>query len=155
MNRLAVAAASVLAACAHPRTEASAEASAGEPARAAVEFTPVAETEALHGANPHDHEGKPLCQRCHAQGETRLAVDPVALCARCHEPGNMKHPFGVVAASAPSSLPLSRDGRIVCHTCHDPHSVKAHPHGLRLAFRQLCAQCHAGHGRGPARASGQ
>jgi predicted CXXCH cytochrome family protein len=42
-------------------------------------------------------------------------------------------------------LPLGEGGRIVCHTCHDPHDVKAHRKGLRLDYQPLCDQCHAGH----------
>jgi len=113
----------------------------------AVEFTPIPESDELHKANPHDHQGKPLCQRCHAPGETQLAVDPIDLCATCHNPQHMKHPFGVMQPNPPPTLKLDGGTRIVCHTCHDPHDVKAHAHGLRLEYGDLCAQCHVRHGK--------
>jgi predicted CXXCH cytochrome family protein len=110
-----------------------------------AEFTPLPESHELHRANPHDHGGKPLCQRCHRPGEAGIVDEPVALCARCHDPANMKHPTGVAQASAPADLPLGPGGRIVCHTCHDPHDVKAHKGGLRLEYGALCLRCHVRH----------
>ncbi len=114
-------------------------------------FDPIPESQALHGANPHDHGGKPLCQRCHRPGEAGIVDEPIALCARCHDPARMKHPFGVPPSTAPGDLPLA-DGRIVCHTCHDPHDVKARRSGLRLDYGALCARCHVAHGAKPAAA---
>lgn len=112
-----------------------------------VEFTPVPAMEAIHAANPHDHQGKPLCQRCHAQGEERLGIDPIALCAQCHEPSHMRHPFDVSQPDPPGDLPFGPGGRIVCHTCHDPHDVRARRSGLRLEYVELCTRCHVRHGK--------
>ena len=107
--------------------------------------------DAAHATNPHDYHGTPLCQRCHLPGHTDVNGDPVALCAQCHDPARMKHPFGVPARAIPKALPLTAEGQIVCHTCHDPHDVKKRRGGLRLDYRELCAQCHEGHGhRSPA-----
>jgi len=125
------------------------EAKAPAPARK-VEFTPVPAMEAIHAANPHDHRGKPLCQRCHEQGEERLGLDPIALCAQCHEPAHMRHPFDVPQPDPPADLPFGPGARIVCHTCHDPHDVKTHRGGLRLEYGALCARCHVRHGKRPA-----
>lgn len=137
---LAAAAALLLAAgCTH-RAPAS-----GAPAARVAEFTPVPDSPGLHGANPHSFQGKPLCQRCHRPGEAGTIAEPVALCAQCHDPRNMKHPTGVAPAAVPADLPLS-GGRIVCHTCHDPHDVKAHKSGLRMEYAALCVRCHVRHG---------
>lgn len=145
--RLAVVAALLLAGACARRAPEPIDASAGA---TVVEFTPLPESDALHRANPHGHEGKPLCQRCHTPGETKLAVDPIELCKRCHDASHMRHPYGVQQPNPPPDLRLASDGRIVCHTCHEPHSVTAHEHGLRFAYRDLCAKCHAGHAKKPA-----
>jgi predicted CXXCH cytochrome family protein len=113
--------------------------------RRPVEFTPVPQMEAVHANNPHDHEGKPLCQRCHLRGQPGVAGDPIALCSQCHDASRMRHPFGIVQPEPPADLPLDASGRIVCHTCHDPHDVKKQRSGLRLAYMDLCKRCHAGH----------
>jgi predicted CXXCH cytochrome family protein len=116
-------------------------------ARAAerVEFAPIPDVDAAHVANPHDFRGKALCQRCHVRGEDRLSVDPVSLCGQCHDAARMKHPYDVVQPVPPAGLPLA-EGRIVCHTCHDPHDVKKRRAGLRLAYVELCLRCHERHG---------
>jgi predicted CXXCH cytochrome family protein len=111
-------------------------------------FTPLTDLELAHASTPHAYRGQPVCQQCHESGVAGVkGGDPVALCARCHDPGNMKHPYGVPQAPAPAALPLDAEGRIVCHTCHDPHDVRAHPRGLRMAYRPLCLQCHVQHGK--------
>lgn len=116
-----------------------------EPRKA--EFTPIPLLDAAHVANPHDHEGKPLCQRCHLPGQAGVTGDPIALCTQCHDPSFMKHPHGIAAQVVPEKLPLEAGLRIVCHTCHDPHDVKAHRAGLRLDYGALCLQCHRRHGQ--------
>jgi len=130
---------------------------AAEPAPAAraarVEFTPVPDMEAVHASNPHDHRGKPLCQRCHLAGEAGVSGDPVELCTQCHDPSRMKHPVGVTRATAPAGLPLGEDARVVCHTCHDPHDVKQRRSGLRLDYVELCLRCHERHRQAPAPAT--
>jgi predicted CXXCH cytochrome family protein len=95
--------------------------------------------------NPHDYRGAPYCAWCHEGRDPAAKGDPVALCAQCHPPSIMKHPYGRPAKQLPAALPLGEGGRIVCHTCHDPHDVKAHRKGLRLDYQPLCDQCHAGH----------
>jgi len=143
VRRGALAAAAVLAAASACATRAAALPE--PPARRPVEFTPVPPMEAVHVSNPHDHKGKPLCERCHVRGEPGVKGDPIALCAQCHQPSVMKHPYGIASSRPPADLPLA-DGRIVCSTCHDPHDVKKHRKGLRLDYLPLCAQCHTGHG---------
>jgi predicted CXXCH cytochrome family protein len=120
----------------------------GEPRKA--EFTPIPLLDAAHVANPHDHEGKPLCQRCHLPGQAGVTGDPIELCTQCHNPAFMKHPHGIAAQVVPEKLPLEAGLRIVCHTCHDPHDVKARRAGLRLEYGALCLQCHTRHVQKPA-----
>jgi predicted CXXCH cytochrome family protein len=43
-----------------------------------------------------------------------------------------------------AGLPLEPGGRVVCHTCHDPHDVKSRG-GLRKTFNELCLSCHRKH----------
>ncbi len=130
-------------------------ATSGSPARQPVEprkaeFTPIPLLDAAHVANPHDHEGKPLCQRCHLPGQAGVTGDPIALCTQCHDPAFMKHPYGIAAQVVPEKLPLEAGLRIVCHTCHDPHDVKARRSGLRVDYGALCLQCHSRHAQRPA-----
>ncbi len=90
--------------------------------------------------DPHDYEGKPLCQRCHVPtGE--LTGDPVALCSGCHTFHMRSHPVGVVQKAA-VDLPLRPGGKLACHTCHDPHQKKQL---LRKPFNALCLTCHQRH----------
>lgn len=129
----ALAAAALFAACARA------------PARGRVEFTPLPDVEVAHAINPHAHQGKPLCQRCHVAGEERPSVDPIALCSQCHDAARMRHPKGVEQKGGAGPLPLLEGDRIACHTCHDPHDVKKNPHGLRDEQTALCLRCHVRH----------
>jgi predicted CXXCH cytochrome family protein len=152
MARLLLAAVLTLAAalgCAH-RAPSAAPAPPPAPARK-VEFTPVPALVIAHAANPHDFEGKPLCQRCHVPGEEGPQVDPISLCTQCHDAAPMKHPFRVTQPGGARGLPLMPGDVVACHTCHDPHDVKARRSGLRLAYSELCLRCHVRHGDGPAR----
>lgn len=136
----ALLAAVALAAASAPATERPAAPRRLEfPAEAGIPEVPV--------ENPHDHRGAPYCAWCHEGRDPAVKGDPVALCARCHPPAIMKHPYGRPAKQVPAGLPLGAGDRIVCHTCHDPHDVRAHRKGLRLDYQSLCAECHAGHGR--------
>jgi len=119
------------------------------PPRPKVEFTPIPEAEAAAVKNPHDHQGKPLCQRCHEPGAPGVKKDPISLCSDCHDVGLMRHPFRVEAPPFATGLPLMPGRLVACHTCHEPHDVKARPGGLRVAYRDLCVTCHAKHGRRP------
>jgi predicted CXXCH cytochrome family protein len=106
----------------------------------------------LHGLpwlgdpNPHGPGPEADCLRCHGPGEQVVVGDPIALCAQCHDASRMRHPFRVVQEPPPEGLPLMAGGFVACHTCHDPHDPAARPHGLRLAFRELCLRCHQRHG---------
>lgn len=110
-----------------------------------AEFTPIPAEEAAAVRNPHDHGGKPLCQRCHEPGGAGVTKDAIALCAECHDPGRMAHPYRVPAGDHSRGLPLMPGRIVACHTCHDPHAVKARPAGLRKRYTELCLDCHQRH----------
>lgn len=101
--------------------------------------------------SPHAAGSKGKCQVCHKDELPKLLFDPVTTCTKCH-PGNVnnhpvtRHPIGKVAKiNTPWSLPLTKDGQIVCSTCHEPHNKAAFPKMLRVDFMNLCAACHAGY----------
>ncbi len=110
--------------------------------RAWVEY-PTAE--AAKVKNVHDYNGKPVCQACHLERDSRIKADPVVLCSRCHTFTHRNHPVHIPAKNAVKDLPLWANNQIVCHTCHDPHDVKRIQFGLRLKFAELCLRCHKGH----------
>jgi predicted CXXCH cytochrome family protein len=109
-----------------------------------AEFLPVPDAEAAQVTNPHEYNGAPLCQRCHERGETGTVIEPVSLCAGCHDSSKMKHPWHVEQRGGAGPLPLV-EGKVVCHSCHDPHDVKKYPHGLRAEYTALCLNCHKKH----------
>jgi predicted CXXCH cytochrome family protein len=115
------------------------------PRRPQVEFTPYPEAQVAAVRNPHDYQGKPLCQRCHLPGDGRLASGAISLCVSCHAFGHANHPVDVVQKTPAGDLPLLAGGKVACHTCHDPHDLKRHRAGLRLGFSELCLRCHQGH----------
>jgi predicted CXXCH cytochrome family protein len=115
------------------------------PQRPKVEFTPYPEAEVAGVKNPHDYLGKPLCQRCHEPSGGRLRQGPIELCNGCHAFHASNHPLGVAMTRPSGGLPLGEGGKVVCHTCHDPHALKAQRWGLRFAFNDLCLKCHAKH----------
>lgn len=117
----------------------------------AAGFTPYPESQVAAVRNPHDYLGKPLCQRCHRQGDGTLLTGAISLCVSCHAFGHSNHPVDVVQKTAPRDLPLLEGGRVACHSCHDPHDLKRQRSGLRLGFSELCLRCHPAHGTGGVR----
>ncbi len=92
--------------------------------------------------DPHDYNGKALCQRCHFP-DLRLTGDPNEICSACHKfRPHASHPVNVVQKTAISGLPMLAGGKVACHTCHDPHRKKS---TLRKPFNELCTSCHKGH----------
>lgn len=105
-------------------------------------FEPVPASQLPNHYNPHDREGKIVCQACHGvEGGLLAAADET--CRRCHKSRD-GHPVGVVQAAAPAGLPLLAGGILTCHTCHDPHSGMKSD-GLRLDHDVLCLRCHKQH----------
>ena len=113
-----------------------------------VDFEPIPESEAASVRDPHDHDGRPLCQRCHKPGRGGLLSPPIALCVSCHPFGHHNHPVDVVQRVKPEGVPLLAGGRVACHSCHDPHDLKRNRAGLRYPFSDLCVRCHVKYGGG-------
>ncbi|MGB8931638.1 MAG: cytochrome c3 family protein [Anaeromyxobacteraceae bacterium] len=137
--KLAVTLAAALAACAGPRL---ARRPAPPPKSAWVAYP---EAEVRDVKNAHEYKGAPLCQRCHASPGGKLVVeDEAALCYQCHHAAKMTH-VGKIQSPLPKTLPFEEGGRIVCHTCHEPHDVKAQSFGFRAPYVQVCLECHKRH----------
>ena len=112
--------------------------------RAGTRFEPYAEAEVATVRNVHNYRGKPLCQACHVQNGD-LKVDPVALCSSCHRFDMHNHPVNVVQKTRAEGVPLW-EGKVACHSCHDPHDVTKNRKGLRVASAdELCLRCHVRH----------
>lgn len=109
-----------------------------------VPWVAYPEAEVKGAKNAHDHKGAPLCQRCHVAPDEKLVKPEPALCFDCHPAQTMTH-VGKLQKPPPATLPYEEGGRITCHTCHEPHDVKAHPFGFRQDYVPLCLECHKGH----------
>lgn len=107
-------------------------------------WTVYPDAEASAVKNAHDYKGAPLCQRCHASPDGKLRTKEPELCYECHAAAKMTH-VGKVRNPAPATLPVQEGGRIICHTCHEPHDVKAQPYGFRAPYATVCLECHKRH----------
>ena len=121
------------------------------PLYAGIAHSAAMENEGRVSDNPHDYNDRSNCSVCHKEEPPALNLDPIATCTKCH-PGNVgnhpvsRHPLGQTPKiNVPSFLPLSKDGKIVCFTCHDPHNKSKSADLLRVDFTKLCASCHAGY----------
>lgn len=107
----------------------------------------------------HPHAFKE-CMSCHvfmnpSGARARELTGPVTfLCNTCHEKtlsrGYM-HPVNIRPLNViiPQDMPLSRDGQIVCTTCHDVHADSFTPYGAPTRFlrrqetgKAFCKICH-------------
>jgi hypothetical protein len=112
------------------------------PPKAAWVVYPAAEVKEWQ--NAHDYKGAPLCQRCHASPDGRLSIAEPDLCYGCHHAAKMTH-VNKIQTPPPKTLPYEAGGRIVCHTCHEIHDVKAQPFGFRGPMMAACLECHERH----------
>ncbi len=101
--------------------------------------------------NPHNYDNKDYCQSCHVVSEMpRLNYDSITTCVKCH-PGSIgnhpvsrhpvlvKVPYNIVL---PEWMPLSKEEKIVCFTCHDNHNRSGFSRMLRIDYESLCVSCH-------------
>lgn len=101
--------------------------------------------------NPHNYNKREYCSYCHKTDQLSLNFDPVTTCTKCHS-GNVdnhpitRHPIGKVPRiNIPKVLPLTKEGQLVCYTCHDPHNRTRNQNMLRVDYNRLCALCHVGY----------
>lgn len=106
--------------------------------------------------NPHARKDSKACVVCHisapAEGSApakennlKFGGDLVALCSSCHESYKHMHPVKIAVApdmKSPEDLPLDRDGKITCITCHDAMEASGVHRRRRLVGRALCLNCH-------------
>lgn len=106
--------------------------------------------------NPHARKDHKACIVCHisapAEGtrparenNLRFGGDIVALCSSCHEGYKHMHPVKIAVApdmKSPEELPLDKDGKITCITCHDAMEASGVHRRRRLVGRALCLNCH-------------
>jgi predicted CXXCH cytochrome family protein len=91
---------------------------------------------------------KKNCSICHITqpyGTKVLLKEPLSeLCISCHPdrvfPGD--HAVDMMPSMPVEGLPLDRDGRMTCVTCHDPHGMTGIIKLLRDSPRTLCTRCH-------------
>lgn len=109
------------------------------------------EEEESANANPHVPGDLALCSACHTANPPALSFDAVTTCVKCHA-GNVdnhpvsSHPIGSLPRiSVPSSMPLTKDGKMVCYTCHDPHNRHKRGKMLRVDYQTICVTCHVGY----------
>lgn len=106
---------------------------------------------------PHDFRGHGLdCRSCHLSVSVKqddgLRKPVSEICAACHRLPHQNHPVDMVPTmTVPPDLPLDRQGKLTCATCHDPHRPYLNPlTGSRTKYlrrdgpnRGLCLACHA------------
>lgn len=108
-------------------------------------------------ASPHGRKDPKMCEVCHvgipAEGWTpgkesnlRFGGDIVALCSSCHSKYRHMHPVKIALSpdmKSPEELPLDKNGKITCITCHDLTEGHGVVRKRRMAGRELCLNCHA------------
>ncbi len=84
------------------------------------------------------------CHESHLMGGGVLLKEPLSgLCIGCH-PDRVKadHAVDIVPSMPVEGLPLDKDGRMTCATCHDPHGKTGIERMLRDWPEELCNRCH-------------
>ncbi len=106
--------------------------------------------------SPHARKDRKACIVCHlsapAEGSRparennlKFGGDIVALCSSCHDGYRHMHPIKIAVApdmKSPEDLPLDRDGKITCITCHDAMEASGVHRRQRLVGRALGLNCH-------------
>lgn len=107
--------------------------------------------------NPHGMKDRKACVVCHvgvpAEGSSprkesniRFGGDIVALCSSCHAKYRHMHPVKIALSpdmKSPEELPLDKDGKITCITCHDVMEGHGVARKQRMVGKTLCLNCHA------------
>ncbi len=112
------------------------------PAQAAGEVV-AGQSETQPVAKPHE---KLECKDCHKSHSMVPPEENSRPCLKCHkdQTGKDSHPTGVAHdGEPPEGLPLSKDHKLTCNTCHILHeSESPAPALLRKKFNDLCRTCH-------------
>lgn len=84
------------------------------------------------------------CTVCHISHNGGPVKKPLTeLCVTCHRERIQagEHVVDIIPKyPVPQNLPLTKDGKLTCITCHDQHSKE--PMMLRLEPMTLCNSCH-------------
>lgn len=108
------------------------------------------------GESPHGRKDTKSCLVCHISAPSEGAVpgrdsglkfggDIVTICSSCHTGYRHMHPVKIAVApdmKSPEDLPLDKDGKITCITCHDVMEGIGVHRKRKLVGRQLCLNCH-------------
>jgi predicted CXXCH cytochrome family protein len=86
--------------------------------------------------------GHAICTDCHLRGDNLKIKDINDLCSTCHPENINDHKLGVIPKSLPKGLPLDKEQRVTCVTCHEPHGKDTKAQLLRLEHNSLCIACH-------------
>lgn len=82
------------------------------------------------------------CSDCHTRGKALKAATVTDLCLSCHPDNTKDHLLGVIPQKAPVGLPLDKDKKMTCVTCHEPHGKGTVGKLLRMEKASLCVACH-------------
>lgn len=93
-------------------------------------------------------ESKRNCAACHVLHEMdsgKLLKESITeLCSGCHADRvpPAEHVVDIVPKKGSGELPLDKDGKMTCATCHDPHGTAGLKVLLRKGTVELCTDCH-------------
>ena len=107
--------------------------------------------------NPHGVKDTKACSICHVtvppegssprkENNIRFGGDVTVLCTSCHESYRHMHPVRIAVSpdmKSPEELPLDKDGKITCITCHDVMEGHGVARKRRMVGKALCLNCHA------------
>ena len=97
-----------------------------------------------NGFSAQKHE----CGYCHVTSDKTAQQElnaPLSeLCVGCHPDRGSpnEHKVDIVPSMKVAELPLSKEDKITCVTCHDPHGSGGYPMLLRASPEALCVKCH-------------
>lgn len=82
------------------------------------------------------------CKACHSTEDFKIKIEINELCLKCHSANRNDHPIGVVSKWTPARLPLDKENKLTCITCHEPHGKDTVNKLLRMDPDSLCLSCH-------------
>lgn len=132
-----------------------------DPAATAYSLRPQVTEFFKSSPKAYPHGLKASCLSCHTalraktDVQTFVETEPLKLCIRCHGPDHPAHGYGMASSDKTYPMdflgfPLSRDGRLVCQTCHDepclekkdPKTKKLLRGGPYVRTVRMCEKCH-------------